>query len=221
MNIRTQAHPNLDIATFISVFPSALSKCQSPPNLLMWFSEGCNAPLSTSEGVKSAIRELLRQDGFKPTGRSKPASEYLLKAIEKGWFGPDRGINLAVDACNVVSLHSGLPISVIDLDLTEGSLMVARCKPETRYVFNPSGQVIDVSGLISLHDEQGPCAGPVKDSQRTKTNDETRRTLSIIWGTSTLAGRTSAALRWYRELLTSCGVTTQMIELTPNEPSMV
>ena len=151
---------------------------------------------------------MLRHGGFKPTGRSKPASEYLIKAIEKGWFTTEKGINLAVDACNVVSLHSGLPISVIDLDKTSGPLEIKLCASDTSYVFNPTGQTIDVSGLISLHDEQGPCAGPVKDSQRTKTHDETQHTLSIIWGTKDLPGRTQSAYDWYTTMLDGAGVDT-------------
>ena len=161
--------------------------------------------------VKTIVRDLLRHDGFKPTGRSKPASEYLIKAIEKEWFTPDKGINLAVDACNVVSLHSGLPISVIDVDLATAPLRIARCAPDTKYPFNASGQIIDVSGLISLHDANGPCAGPVKDSHRTKTNDGTIRTLSVIWGTTALPGRTRAALEWYQGLLHNCGAQTTVL----------
>ena len=220
MIIDLYPHPNLDVACFVSTFPAKLSDLPSPPSLLQWFSSGITAPLSTSDSIKQQIRELLRHDGFKPTGRSKPASEYLIKAIEKGWFGPERGINLAVDACNVVSLHTGLPISVVDLDLTVGSLQLKRCAPQTCYAFNPSGQVIDVSGLISLHDEEGPCAGPVKDSQRTKTSDTTTRTLSVIWGSSAIIDRTQAALSWYKDHLHRCGVETTDVALRPVTESL-
>lgn len=183
----------------------------SPLSLLKWFDAEASAPLNTSADVKVKVRDLLRHGGFKPTGRSKPASEYLIKAVEKGWFTPEKGINLAVDVCNVVSLHSGLPISVIDLALAQQPLRIAHCSPETSYPFNASGQIIDVSGLISLHDAEGPCAGPVKDSHRTKTNDETVTTLSVIWGTTTLPGRTLAAFEWYRSLLQDCGASTTVL----------
>jgi len=73
------------------------------------------APLHSDDTVREAVRALLRQGGFKPTGRSKPASEYLLKAVRENLLS---SINVAVDACNIVSLHSGLPISVVDLDRT-------------------------------------------------------------------------------------------------------
>ena len=56
------------------------------------------------------MRDLLRHSGFKPTGRSKPASEYLIKATEQGALS---SINVAMDACNAVSLHIVLPINVV------------------------------------------------------------------------------------------------------------
>lgn len=211
MQISLTEHPLLDAICFISEFKDGLIENPTPSAILNYFAPGAEAPLERSEKVRSAVRDLLRHGGFKPTGRSKPASEYLIKAIEKGWFTPDKGINLAVDTSNVVSLHSGLPISVIDLDKTKGSLEIELCGPDTSYVFNPTGQTIDISGLISLHDQEGPCAGPVKDSQRTKTHDQTQRTLSIIWGTHALPQRTQAAYKWYSTLLQESGATVQCI----------
>ena len=214
MQLNQAQHPLLDPACFITELPSSLSELETPSDILGFFAPGASGPLTPADDIRTAVRDLLRHGGFKPTGRSKPASEYLIKAVEKGWFTSDKGINLAVDACNVVSLHSGLPISVIDLDRTEGNLELKPCDPETHYVFNPAGQTIDVSKLISLHDQKGPCAGPVKDSQRTKTHDGTCRTLSIIWGTNGLPGRTQAALDWYTELLNNAGTKVSQVTIT-------
>jgi DNA/RNA-binding domain of Phe-tRNA-synthetase-like protein len=211
MHLEIELHPNLEPCCFLTSFSSPLLEQVSPSSLLRWFDLEAKAPLTTNAEVKTTVRDLLRHGGFKPTGRSKPASEYLLKAVEKEWFTPEGGINLAVDACNVVSLHSGLPISVIDIDLAKEPLRIAPCAPETKYPFNASGQIIDVSGLISLHDAEGPCAGPVKDSHRTKTNDHTVNTLSVIWGTTALPGRTRAAFEWYQRLLHDCGATTTVL----------
>ena len=72
---------------------------------------------------------------------------------------------------------------------------------------------MDVGGLLCLHDAEGPCGNAVKDSQRTKTSDATRRTLSVVWGTHTLAGRTADAVAWYRELLGRAGVETQDVAI--------
>ncbi|MFK7817985.1 MAG: phenylalanine--tRNA ligase beta subunit-related protein [Planctomycetaceae bacterium] len=156
------------------------------------------APLQPSDMVRKAVRDLLRHGGFKPTGRNKPASEYLIKAASESQL-PE--INIAVDTCNVVSLHSGLPISVVDFDQLSGKLHIAVAPEASEYVFNLSGQVLKLDGLLCLFDELGPCANAVKDSQRTKTSDETTTTLTVIWGTTDLPGRASEAGQWYQSLL--------------------
>jgi hypothetical protein len=53
----------------------------------------------------------------------------------------------------------------------------------------------------------------VKDSQRTKTNDATRRTLSVLWGARQLGDTTVRAAAWYRELLERAGARTEDVEL--------
>ena len=196
------AHPLLDLRAFVTRFPRPLGELPTPPELLALLSLEAPAPFRSDETVREAVRQLLRHGGFKPTGRSKPASEYLLKAVAEGRLA---SINLAVDACNVVSLHSGLPISVVDLDRTRGALRVDIAPPGAKYVFNPAGQEIDLGGLVCLFDEEGPCGSAVKDSQRTKTGPDTRRTLSLIWGTVALPGRAGRAAAWYRELLAQAG----------------
>ncbi len=213
MELSVDPHPLLSASAFVTTWPKTIGQTPTFVDLADRF-ENENAPMVSDDLVKTTVRDLLRVGGFKPTGRNKPASEYLLKARENGRLG---NINAAVDACNVASLHSGLPISVVDLDRTEGCLRLGLAAPETRYVFNPSGQEIDVSGLLCLHDVHGPCGGPVKDSQRTKTHPETQRTLSIIWGTTSLAGRTQATEAWYTSLVEELGGEVQLI--LPAEPS--
>ena len=82
---------------------------------------------------------------------------------------------------------------------------------ESSYVFNQGGQTMDLSGLLCLFDAEGPCANAVKDSQRTKTGPETRRTLSLIWGTTSLPGRTEATEAWYHALLNAHGASMESV----------
>ena len=203
------SHPLLDLAVFVTQFPRPLGECPSPPELLAGLRLDHPAPLHSDDMVRAAVRDLLRHGGYKPTGRGKPASEYLLRAASDGALGP---INLAVDACNVVSLHSGLPISVIDLERATAPLRVGVAAAGESYVFNASGQTIDLTGLLCLSDASGPAANGVKDAQRTKTHGGTTHTLSILWGTNALPGRTRAAAAWYRELLQRAGATTADFE---------
>ncbi|MGN6103762.1 MAG: phenylalanine--tRNA ligase beta subunit-related protein [Kofleriaceae bacterium] len=215
LTIPVEPHPLLDVALFVARLAQPVSQLTTPASITALASPEARAPDSFSpaspDRLKTAVRDLLRHGGFKPAGRSKPASEYLAGAIAEGRFPT---INALVDACNVVSLHSGLPISLVDLDRVEGALAIRIAPPATSYAFNPSGQVIDASGLVCLYDAAGPTGTPVKDAQRTKTHDGTRNALAIVWGTTALPGRAHATARWYRELLAQIeGATTEDVAL--------
>ena len=201
-------HPLLQLRAFVTRFPRPLGEMPSPASLTSLLRLDVPAPLQSDDAARSAVRDLLRHGGYKPTGRGKPASEYLVRAAGEGQLG---SINLAVDACNVVSLHSGLPISVVDLDRAKAPLKVGLGQEEQTYVFNASGQVIDVAGLLCLFDAEGPCANAVKDAQRTKTHDGTTRTLSLVWGTSALDGRAARAAEWYQQLLREAGASIEEV----------
>jgi DNA/RNA-binding domain of Phe-tRNA-synthetase-like protein len=206
--ITIDPHEYLDLRVFAAIFPRSLAQISPSTELLSFLQPQTLAPLTSSDEVRAAVRDLLRHGGFRPTGRSKPASEYLIRAASEGALS---SINVAVDACNAVSLHSGLPISVVDLDLASEPLRVGIAPAGSSYVFNQAGQSIDLSGLLCLFDSAGPCANAVKDSQRTKTRAETRRTLSLIWGTKHLPGRAAQTEAWYRSLLEKEGATTEAV----------
>lgn len=207
--IALEPHPALALGAFVTLFPAPLQEIASPEWLVRLLDPSAEAPFRSGDAVRAAVRDLLRHGGYKPTGRGKPASEYLLRAAAEGGI---RSVNLAVDACNAVSLHSGLPVSVVDLDRLAPPLRVAVAGPGARFVFNPSGQEIDVEGLLCLHDAAGPCANAVKDAQRTKTSAATRRTLSLVWGAKALGDRAERATAWYRELLARAGARTERAE---------
>jgi len=210
LELTVDEHPLLELGVLEAVYPAPLSELPSPAWLQELLALDAAAPLERSEPCRTDVRKLLRHGGYKPTGRGKPASEYLVRAAGEGVLS---SINLAVDVCNVVSLHSGLPISVVDLDLAVPPLSVAIAEEESSYAFNASGQEIRVDGLLCLFDAEGPCGNGVKDSQRTKTGDATRRTLTLIWGTRAHPGRTKAAGEWYAELLRRGGVAAVEFEL--------
>jgi hypothetical protein len=52
----------------------------------------------------------------------------------------------------------------------------------------------------------------VKDSQRTKTHDGTRRTLSVVWGVKGHEARLRQAVAWYRALLAEAGAATEPVQ---------
>jgi DNA/RNA-binding domain of Phe-tRNA-synthetase-like protein len=203
--ISVDPHPLLEARWFVTTFPQPMDALGRVESVMSLLSLSATAPMRSDDAVRAAVRELLRHGGYKPTGRGKPASEYLVRAVGEGAL---TSINLAVDACNVASLHSGLPISVVELSLATPPFRIGLATEGNRYVFNQGGQTIDVAGLLCLFDANGPCANAVKDSQRTKTTPATTRTLSVIWGTTALPGRAQRTMEWYRALLEAAGATT-------------
>lgn len=206
-----EPHPLLAVRSFTTSFDAPLGSMDTT-QLAPWLLADADAPLERSEDIRRAVRDVLRHGGYKPTGRGKPASEYLVRAASEGALPT---INAAVDVCNAVSLHSGLPVSVIDLERATEPLHIAVAVGGTRYVFNTGGQEIDVGGLVCLFDGAGPCANPVKDAQRTKTSDSTRRTLSVVWGVAGAEEHLERAVAWYRELLATVGGTTEPVAVSP------
>ena len=204
--IEIEPHERLAARAFVTRFPAPLGDAPTPGSLVRLLALDVDSPVQRSEDVRAAVRDLLRLGGYKPTGRGKPSSEYLVRAAGEGQLG---SINAAVDACNAASLASGLPISVVDLKKARAPFRIALPPAGTSYVFNASGQQIDVSGLLSLYDEHGPCANAVKDCQRTKTDAQTRETLSVIWGVRAHDEHGAATERWYRHLLAMIGAETK------------
>jgi len=130
----------------------------------------------TEDAFRRASRDMLRNGSYKPTGRGKPASEYLLKTARKGSFPR---INTVVDINNYISLKYLTPISLWDLDSAETEFYQFKLgDDEDEFVFNKGGQAIDLKDLVTGYAKHGdnwqPFINPIKDSLQTKTTDETR-----------------------------------------------
>lgn len=150
---------------------------------------------------RAAVRDMLRHGRYKPTGRGKPASEYLVRAAVEGVFPR---INVLADVNNLVSLQSRFPISVIDLDRAGANAFVVRFGREGEsYVFNPSGQALELRDLLlaAVLPEDRPVATPVKDCQATKTDEGTRRALALLYGPAALGDQVSVATQRMAELI--------------------
>lgn len=135
------------------------------------------------EKVRSAARDLLRNGTYKPTGRAKPASEYLLRAcLEKDF----PRVNTGVDIINYISLKYLVPVSLWDVELAQSKRYRFRLgKKGESYVFNAAGQVIELEDLVTgfaLQDQQElPIVTPVKDSLRSKTTPQTRTVMMVVY----------------------------------------
>ncbi len=137
-----------------------------------------HAELEPAEDLlRMAARDMLRFQTYKPTGRAKPASEYLLRTAQEDNFPR---INTLVDINNYISMKYVLPISLWDVDKADSEEFVFRPGYEgEEYVFNPTGQTISVTDLITgfrmIDGKAEPIVNPVKDSMLTKTDANTTR----------------------------------------------
>jgi len=125
---------------------------------------------------------MLRFGEYKPSGRSKPSSEYLLGAALQGNFPL---VNGPVDVNNTVSLEWGYPASIFDIELCGLRLLLRRGLAGESYVFNPSGQSINLQDLLCVcrmeAGEWKPCGNPVKDAMATKISESTRGVVAVIY----------------------------------------
>lgn len=129
--------------------------------------------------VRKRVRAILRHGKYKPSGRGKPASEFLLKAALGGDFPL---INGPVDVNNTISLESGFPASIFDAERSGRRLRLRRGIEGESYVFNPSGQLIDLQDLLVVcREDDVPCGNPVKDSMDTKTHDGTCDVIAVLY----------------------------------------
>jgi DNA/RNA-binding domain of Phe-tRNA-synthetase-like protein len=134
---------------------------------------------------RDAVRALLRRGGYKPSGRGKPASEYLAQAAREGRFP---SINNLVDANNLLSLEALLPVSLLDLAPFGGAGEVRYGRAGERYVFNAAGHELDLAGLLCVCGAGGaPLGTPVKDSMAGKVKPDTRDVLGLVWGAREVA----------------------------------
>lgn len=207
------------------VYARNLSLGPSPAELLAAIAQATSlAEPSVNEGKKGAVRELLRAAGYKPSGRGKPASEYLEQAAREGRFPQ---VNSAVDCVNLVSLSSGLPISILDArafgaspDSSLDHLSAMDCllragRPGETYVFNQSGQSIDLAGLLCACalPEDRPIGNAVKDSMLGKLRESSDQAICFLYG-SLQAIETQAAMEGLCQSLASllsrhCGAETR------------
>lgn len=184
-------------------------------------------PRETRQPIHDLTRSLLRHCGYRPAGRGKPASEYLDRLAEREGSVPS--INNVVDVNNVVSLHSALPISVLDDDLMPGELRIAPGRPGERYVFNSAGQEIDITGLLTVYYRPSPdspwipAGNSVKDSMHTKIQAKTTRIFAVIYGHRDIdRGYLQAATDWFSRLVCEAchgvGVETAVLDAPTPKP---
>jgi DNA/RNA-binding domain of Phe-tRNA-synthetase-like protein len=171
---------------------------------------------TNSEALRSEVRDMLRFGTYKPTGRGKPASEYLFNAARENAANFPK-INNIVDSNNLVSLDSLLPISVIDVALAGSTqFVVRRGRANESYIFNQGGQSIGLQDLLLLAilPQDEPCANAVKDSMKTKLKESSRDVLAILYAPLSQKTALQAATKQFAMLLQEFAGAKEIEEIT-------
>ncbi|WP_174591683.1 B3/B4 domain-containing protein [Methanocella conradii] len=140
----------------------------------------------TLEGVKDdptfrAYRDFFWSVGIDPT-KTRPASEALIRRLLSGGGLPR--INTAVDAYNLASALSGVPIAAFDADKLDGSLLMRFAHQGEAFLgigmkapisLKPNQVVLtDGARIIAIY--------PYRDSDDTKVTQDTRNIHLVCCG---------------------------------------
>lgn len=139
--------------------------------------EYAGAEPSTVPGIARA-RRLFHAIGLDPT-RYRPSSEALFRRIVKG-----QGlyaINNVVDALNLHSLETLLPMGLYDADRIEGDVVARKGLAGEMYEGIGRGPQ-NLEGKPVVADALGPFGSPISDSTRSMVRETTRRALWVIFG---------------------------------------
>lgn len=123
-----------------------------------------------------ATREAYKALGKDPA-RYRGSAEALLRRILSGKGLPR--INSVVDAINLVSVESRMPLGLYDLENVRGEVTFRAGRAGESY--KGIGKYdLNLEGLPVFCDDLGPFGSPTSDSERTKVTLETRCVLAVI-----------------------------------------
>ena len=203
-------HPTLRLALVTADGVECAASSEDLLELMRRAEQSVRADASAfPEAVRAEMRNVLRVGGYKPTGRGKPASEFLLRIAR------DEGlprVNNLVDINNLVSLKTALPISILDRRRLGGELSIRFGRPGEKYVFNHSGQEMDIGGIPVVCGDASdqPVGNAVRDSMLAKVGAETREVLAVIYGSRQLpSGHLESAAQQLATLLETFAAATR------------
>jgi DNA/RNA-binding domain of Phe-tRNA-synthetase-like protein len=133
------------------------------------------------EPLFRAYRDFFWSVGVDPT-KTRPASEALVRRILSGGRLPK--INTAVDAYNLASAITGIPIAAFDADILNGALVMRFAREGERFLgigmekpvmLHPNQLIVtDADHIIAVY--------PYRDSDATKVTIDTRNIRILTCG---------------------------------------
>ncbi len=133
---------------------------------------------ASSDPVIAAVRETFKKCGKDPS-RYRPSSEALTRRVIAG-KGLE-SINNVVDAGNITSLMTGIPVGCYDVESLSGDITLRVGKKDDAYKGIARGD-ISLEGLPMLVDDNGPFGSPYSDSERTRVSEECKQLLFVVYG---------------------------------------
>jgi len=140
----------------------------------------------TLEGLKNepvfrAYRDFFWKIGIDPT-KVRPASEALIRRIllDK----PFPRVNILVDAYNLASVVSGVPIAAFDENKISGELYIRRSKSGEMFLGIGMDKPIVLNGteIVVSDNEKIVAIYPYRDAEASKISSETRNVIFLICG---------------------------------------
>jgi DNA/RNA-binding domain of Phe-tRNA-synthetase-like protein len=155
------------------------------------------AKLADPRAILEAPAILATRAGYKALGkdpaRYRGSAEALLRRVIAGKGLPR--INSVVDAINLVSVESRLPIGLYDLAHVEGAIEFRAGRAGETY--KGIGKYdLNLEDLPLFADERGPHGSATSDSERTMVTESTKCVLAIIVS----FGGTSGVEQWNQRL---------------------
>lgn len=128
-----------------------------------------------------AYRDFFWSVGVDPT-KTRPASEALVRRILSGGKLPT--INIAVDAYNLASARSGIPIAAFDTDTLTGNLTMRFAREGELFlgIGMEKPVVLQEKQVIVTDPENIIAIYPYRDSDATKVTIDTRNIRILICG---------------------------------------
>lgn len=142
--------------------------------------------------VFRTYRDFFWEINIDPT-KTRPASEALIRRILKLKKLPN--INTLVDAYNLASAKSGIPLAAFDLDTLEGNLNM-RFSEEGEKFFGigmDKPTALDGGEIVISDSEKLIAIYPYRDSEETKITTETTDVLLLVCGVPGIGGELEKA----------------------------
>jgi DNA/RNA-binding domain of Phe-tRNA-synthetase-like protein len=128
-----------------------------------------------------AYRDFFWKIGIDPT-KIRPASEALIRRVLQG--KPIPNVNTLVDAYNLASIKSGIPLAAFDKETVEGDLQMRFAKKGERFLGIGMKEPIELKGNeIVVSDSRKLIAiYPYRDSDATKVTESTKDIILMVCG---------------------------------------